>query len=466
VPHATAPAVTRPPRWLQLYDALLLLGAVTLPYSFLDLPLTGGGTRPLIAMLWFPVFAGILARFVVRLGGNPVELSFLGLIVLGFAWFPYVLSIDGDLSEYVVRIAALTAGVSIAIVASNFAHPRAVHTVVRALILGFSLVLVYAVLIQVPGAIGITSFAVLDDAIRGVLLFRSSGVPPTGAGRVSLMASEPSFAAFDLAGLLLIVLMFPGALPRRRLRHALLAVGVLLLLLAKSVTAFGLLAMVITAWMVRRGLRPGLIAAAVSVMAIGVAAFAALERVPVGYSPAARLQQIQSDPSALARFVLIRGAWIAGWRSDGFGIGPGQYSARWREFVEVDEQQLAQLPGALARRLDPNAEPTKVKPWSIYGMLFGEFGTLGLLGLLLGLGCLAVRILGTGRPDKWFLLSVLATICVAFATAYPPSMPIFWLVLGLLFAKLKIESTKVERLAVTMPPEMPGPAVASGVPDR
>ena len=112
------------PRWARLYYFLLLFGAFCLPLTFLNLPAIGGGSRPLIAIIWFVLFVGLFARMLLEHRGNAIEVALGCIILLGFLWYPHVITTEGDVSEYFVRMASVVSGMSVAIVASNLQHPR------------------------------------------------------------------------------------------------------------------------------------------------------------------------------------------------------------------------------------------------------------------------------------------------------------------------------------------------------
>ncbi len=425
---STLPASGRDAR---LYNSLLAAGAFCVPLSFLDLPIPGGETKPLTAILWLPLFVGLVARLLVRQRGNIVELCSVGILLVGLFWLPVVIGRGLDFPEYVVRMAAYTAGGLVAAVAASQTDPAAIRLILRALLAGFGVVMAYAGLVQLPGALGIDSLAELDQSIRKALLVRSHT-----RGQVTLFANEPSFAAFELAGLLSILLMFRYmATARAVLGLAVLAA--VLMVFAKSITALALLFMVVAAWAFRKGLRAsgafGLLV--VGLLGVGVL-FAAWELLQ-HFGPAARVAALETDPSANARLFLAQAAWNAGFYADGFGIGPGQFSARWNEFIPIDSDFVALLPQELKDAIQGGGR--RIKPFSVFGGLFGEFGLPGLLLLLTLFASLWWRIAGAGRADGWSLVLILGLVFVAMNGAYPPSLPILWLVIGLMHAKLSLE---------------------------
>ncbi len=438
MPSALGDAVAapgRPAARLSALNVCLLAGCLGVALSSLNLPIPGGDTKPLIALAWLPLFVVLAGRVVVRLRASLPELVLLGLLVYGVLWLPIIIARggDGDLNEYLVRMVSLTAGFSVAIVAANVPDERTLGTVVRLLLVGYGGVLAYAMLLQVPATLDLGPTRELDLQVRGLLLNRANNVK-----RVTMLADEPSFAAFQMSVAVLIAIVFRRHVPRRLGRFVVVA-GLIGLVFAMSITAvvmfagaFGALVLAIRSRALRLAI---IIGGLVTVGAAGTVLLTAFD----SYAPLARIAAIQVDASANARWLLFKSTWVGGVEADYMGLGPGQYSQRWNEFADFDASVLALLPEQLQSTLFVD---NKVKPFSVFGGVFAEFGAPMLLLLVAMFGWILWR-LWVLRPYPSMPAAVaVGVIILALLSAYPISLPDMWLLIGLLVAHIRLSPAR------------------------
>lgn len=436
---------------LSALNVFLLGGCLVVALSSLRLPLPGGDTKPLMALAWIPLFAFVAARAVARLRMCLPEFAMIALLIGGLCWLPVVVArgSEGDLPEYVVRMLALTAGISVALVAANLPDKRALSMVVTFVLVGYAFVLAYALLVQAPATFGVDALRQLDIQVREAILNRGKDVR-----RLTMLADEPSFASFQLGAAVLIAIVFRHLIPRV-LFVSIVCGGVLALVAAKSLTAvvmFGAVIAALVASIRRASLRWCVVGA--SVFAVPVVVLAVVSQVQLS-GPLGRIATLEADASANARWLLFKSTWAGGVASNYLGLGPGQYAKRWNEFVDVDPIVLAKLPERLQASV---SRDNKIKPFSLLGGLFAEFGTPLFLLFCSTFAWLLWRQWQL-RPYPALPAAVAVFgIALSFLSAYPPALPDMWLLLGLLVAHIRLSPRRPRLVAGSPAPRVPAMA--------
>jgi hypothetical protein len=424
---AGATRAKAPPSILALF---LALGALCAPFSWFALPIPGGATKPLIAICWFPVAFVAVARMLATRRCNVVELVALAFVITAALWFPVLAArgSDADLVEYIVRLAALASSLTVAIVASNIEDPRTFRNVLRLVLTGYLVILLYGFFVQIPGVLGFGPAYALDVALRSIVLNRSLSLD-----RIQLLADEPSFAAYQGAAAVLIAITFRAMAPRR-LARAVIGLGIVDLIFMKSVTALAMLCFIMAALVLSlRDPRLKVVIILVMTTVLGVG-LAVLVQAPVAYDydPLARVSDLSSDKSANVRYYLAKSTVDAGLDAGILGLGPGQYSRVSEQYIEQDPETLKRLTGDLADKLAANN--VERKPFSLLGGIFAEFGALCLALTLVMIFYPTWTAVFARLPNRGVVFVACCAIVTAYLGAVPLALPDLWLLLGLLVA--------------------------------
>jgi hypothetical protein len=415
---------------------LVILGFISLPYTHFKWIPDLGTTRPISAIFFALALGLVLAQaFAVnRLSfrawwawpktwaGWPVLRWWVWLLALGIlsaAITPFY----GLPREALTRLLGYL-GIFSTLFMAAYSLPRyGIRRIARWTLLGYLPILAFAL---------VETAAIFHQAwaLSFVLWFRAEFVVDFPWGeRISLMATEPSFVAYQL---LLIALLIPYT-AERWLRGCGLALIALCLVFSQSGMVIVLAAVYLVLWGLFSLSRRILSRMVVVTGGVGCAALLAnwlipgvtllVNRVAVSVFSVERLRNMSI--SVQIRYHYILNLVYAMWESRGLGLGIGQYGYFWRGIYQryIDYRTFDPT-GEVARALSPAGG--YMKPWSV---LLGVGVDLGIAGLALLAGFLwqVYRALNGPRERALFFACL-----AALAGAYPIITPHVWLALALI----------------------------------
>jgi len=409
----------------QLLYLLFVCGMALLPFS--QLPFSNG-TRPVSWAFWFiPI---VLVCFVRLIRGTISwkELPFF-VILLTLTLYLFITPFLMESSVnfillYVGRVVAIVAGFGVYfLVITRFGGIVSPNILKRAYIIVFLPITAYGLLVQIPAVLGVSWCLYLNVRIRSLLTYFSIDI-----GRLSWFASEPSFAAFQIASVIGVLLLFN----KRQLWHNIYILMLILsLLFTKSIYGMILLTPLVPLglFVCLRTLRGKLIIITVIVL-LPIVIFTSL-RSTVSL-PISRIENIKRDPSAIHRYLLLKSTIVAGLKTFGVGVGVGQYQNRWREFIDSQGSLFPYATPALKGKFNRSI-PGDYKPYSVIGGMWAELGVMGLFAIILPFFMVIKDVMTSSMPTmvRYELYCVLSFVFLSFIGAYPISMPHMWFLLAL-----------------------------------
>ncbi|HEY3343321.1 MAG TPA: hypothetical protein VGJ97_00235 [Anaerolineaceae bacterium] len=415
---------------------LVILGFISLPYTHLRWIPDLGTTRP-VSAIFFALAFGLVALQALaanRLNwrawwawpktwdGWPVLRWWVGLLGLG-ALSAAITPFYGLPREALTRLIGYL-GIFSTLFMAAYSLPRyGIRRIARWTLLGYLPALAYA-LVETAAIFHVAWAASIVLWVRSEIV-----VDFLWGERISLLATEPSFVAYQL---LLIALLLPYA-AEKWLRWPSLLLIALCLVFSQSGMVVVLAATYLVLWglfSLRRRIlsRLALVTTGFGCAALladwlipGVAAL--VNRMAVSIFSVERLRLMSI--SVQIRYHYILNLVYALWDTRGLGLGIGQYGYFWRAiYQKYIDYRTFDPTGEVARALSPAGG--YMKPWSV---LLGVGVDLGVAGLALLAGFLwqVYRALSGPRQRALFF-----TCLVALAGAYPIITPHIWLALALM----------------------------------
>jgi hypothetical protein len=416
---------------------LIVVGFITLPYTHIKWVPDLGTTRPVCLFFFAAAFGLVMLKGGIGNWSNPKDFLqymrgwdnwpilrwWVALLILGvlsaFATLFYGLPVQAFirlLGYFAIFVSLFIGAYSL----RNFG----MSAIARFIMLGYLPVLIYAI-IEALSIQGISWAWMVVSWVRNNLI-----VPFGYSGRLTLLATEPSFLAFQLV-LLLLVLPF---VTERWLRWCGWLLVAICLVYSKSATVLGLAIIYIILWGLFSLRRPAL--AWLTGITVGVMGAIMLVTwlVPASYDVSNSTAIVENlfkhtrlngwIISGFIRLSYIMSLFYAILDSHGLGLGIGQYGLFWKDiYLRHINYQAFDIFGEVAGTL---ASPVYMKPWSA---ILGVGVDLGLVGLALlgGFFWQVYRSLARPRHRALFL-----TCLVALFSAYPIVTPHIWLSLALM----------------------------------
>lgn len=420
----------------QAIKLLVILGFITLPYTHFKWMPDLGTTRPVSAVFFALAFGLVFLQVLLENGLNlkawlhwpktwdnwPMLRWWVGLIGLGIL-SAAITPLYGLPIQALTRLLGYFA-IFITLFMAAYSLPRyGIQSIARWILYGYLPIMVYAV-IEVAGILG------QAWATQFVLWFRRELIVPFNyGGRISLMATEPSFVGFQL---LLLAFLLPYV-PQKWLRWCGWVLVIISLVFTQSGTILALAGVYLVLWWLFSRSRRFLRGLALGTTGLGSVALLAnwlilavsqtINRLVGALFSVDRLQNMTISGQIRLNYVL--NLVYAIWETKGLGLGIGQYGYFWKEIYlrHIDYTQFDPT-GEMARALTTNGD--YMKPWSV---LLGIGVDLGIVGLVLLVGFLwdVYRVLSEPRHRALFFACL-----VALAGAYPIVTPHVWLALGLM----------------------------------
>ena len=408
-------------------DFLIVLGAILAPFSYFNLPISGGETKPLMALAWFPLFIFLLFKVLANHRVNILTICFSLLILIGVLWFPIIL-FKGDIISYITTLMAFTAGVTIAVTASNIKDPELLNKFLLVFLIIFNVIFLYGILFQTNILFNIPIFNEVDKIIRKSFLTRAKVF-----GRVTLFAGEPSFAAYQIASTITIAILYKTMISKRKY-IATIVLGVICLIYTFTITSvlmLGLLILLIInqSFYLNRKMKTIFL---ICIIILGSLSWSHISKQAFLISLINRIKNINKDPSAVTRYVLAASTWNAGIKTDFIGLGPGQYAMNWNKFISDNEEVIYYTTPNFKSLIDSDR---KIKPYSLMGGILADFGLLGFLLFFAVIISILIKISISKRLNRFNIVLALLVVLISFNGAYPVSLPNMWLLLGLIYRK-------------------------------
>ena len=416
---------------------LVILGFVTLPYTHLKWMPDLGTTRP-VSDVFFALAFGLIVfhafetnrwnlktwwRWPRSWDNWPVLRWWVWLVGLGIL-SAAITPLYGLPAQALTRLLGYV-GILLTLFIGAYSLPRySIQSIARWTMIGYLPALAYG-LIEGLAILG------LPLAFEAITWFRATFiVPHDWVGRLSLFATEPSFVAFQIVYLMLLI---PYA-KERWLQGCTFALIALSILFSQSGTVWALIAIFLILW----GLfsfnkkilaRLALITSGVGGIAILAKLF--LPKVSELTNQFAgtlfsieRLQRMSI--SFMIRFYYIVNLVYAMIDTRGLGLGIGQYGYFWKSiYLQHIDYHLFDPTGEVAQALS-NTGGDYMKPWSVILGVGVDLGVIGL-ALLIGFFWQVFKSLADPRHRALFFTSL-----VALAGAYPIVTPHIWLGLALM----------------------------------
>jgi len=413
------------------------LGNILLPFSQ---PPFANMTFPISLFFWsvpvaFIVFSKILIKKI-----NLTELPFFIFLLSSLLSLFYLLNINFSIDifmSFFQRFFALLCGLSVYLVVINrFCYLVSLNKIKNCFMLSFLPVALYGLFIQVPAACGFQNFIIINRFIRSLVTYFYVDI-----GRLSWLASEPSFAAFQIASVMCILLLDRLSI----LRKVYLMILIVSLLFTKSI--YGLLLLIPFIFLFFYSLfYNGQIVKLLIVIILLILCLVSLWKWSPNQGFMYRLKYITHDASAVQRFILIKSTIIAGIKTYGIGVGIGEYQHRWRDFINKDSSLLAYSTPALRKKLNYTIAGN-YKPYSVIGGLWAEMGLVGLVVIFLPFFYIIKRLSILKKYNKLQRIKLLVCLSIIFITflgAYPVSMPNMWYLMGILVLETNIRINPVD----------------------
>lgn len=418
----------------ELIKWLVMLGFLTLPYTHFNFMPDLGLTRPVSAIFFALAFgvvglqAAVSNRFSLRAWLNwprswnnwPILRWWLFLIGLGII-SALITPFYGLPKEAFTRLLGYVAIFTTLFMAA-YSLPRfGIKTLARWIGLGYLPVMVYAV-VEISAVLG------LQPSIQFILWFRAAFLVPFSWGyRLSLLATEPSFAGYQA---LLLALILPY-IPQKWLRWCCLGLVLAVLVFTLSGTIIGLAALYLGLWFLFSLKRSQL--ARLTLAASGAGGLTLL--VLFFVSPIQQavnnitnrlftLERLKGmSISFQIRFHYLLNLVYAIEDSHGLGLGIGQYGYFWKDiYLRHIDYRKFDLYGEVNRALTVPGD--YMKPWSVILGIGADLGVAGL-ALLIAFFYQVYRQLAGPRHKAMFFACL-----VALGGAYPIVTPHLWLALA------------------------------------
>jgi hypothetical protein len=409
-------------------DFLIVIGAVLAPFSYFNLPISGGETTALMALTWFPLFILIIFQVLANHRVNILTICFSLLILLGILWFPIIL-LKGDIISYITTLMAFTAGVTIAVTASNIKDPELLIKFLSVFFIIFNVVFLYGILFQSKVFFDIPILQEVDRIIRKSFLTRAKIF-----GRVTLFASEPSFAAYQITSTIVIAILYKTMISKWKY-IATIVFGVICLISTFAITSVLMLGLVILL-MINQSFylnKKMKVIFLICIIMMGSLFWGHISKQPFLISLINRIRNIDKDPSAVTRYILAASTWNAGIKTVFIGLGPGQYAMNWNNFISDNEESIYYTTPNFKSLIDSER---KIKPYSLMGGILADFGLLGFLLFLAVVISILIKISISKRLSRFNIVLALLVVLISFNGAYPVSLPNMWLLLGLIYRKV------------------------------
>jgi hypothetical protein len=382
-----------------------------LPNLGLTRPLTAVGAVAAISLLFI---SGVVSNrwTLPSVPGWHVLRWYFLLLVFG-AISVLATLIYGDVRQALTRLLGYIIIFSMLYMAMYIFRYRNMQWVARMVMLGYLPVTLYGV-IEARAMLGYEFARAIVDAVRINII-----VVDWWQVRLSLLASETSFLAFQLV-LLLFCLPF---LHRRGLRYSAYFLILLILLFSRSITVVLTVAIYVSLrFLVWGRFKHKLIMGPMLVAASFVAT-----SMPFFTPITGRVKNIINDVAFRIRFSYVLNLLHSIIYSWGAGFGIGQYGLFWKDiYVAYIDYEVFDKYGEVAANLAGNSY---MKPWSVVLGVGVDFGIIGLLVFLLFLyqvwkACLTAH-------DK----AIFVTSFILIMGAYPIVTPHIWLVFAFIVAK-------------------------------
>jgi hypothetical protein len=409
-------------------DFLIVIGAVLAPFSYFNLPISGGETTALMALAWFPLFILIIFEVLANHRVNILTICFSLLILLGILWFPIIL-LKGDIISYITTLMAFTAGVTIAVTASNIKDPELLIKFLSVFFIIFNVVFLYGILFQSKVLFDIPILQEVDRIIRKSFLTRAKIF-----GRVTLFASEPSFAAYQITSTIVIAILYKTMISKWKY-IATIVFGVICLISTFAITSILMLGLVILL-MINQSFylnKKMKVIFLICIIMMGSLFWGHISKQSFLISLINRIRNIDKDPSAVTRYILAASTWNAGIKTVFIGLGPGQYAMNWNNFISDNEESIYYTTPNFKSLIDSER---KIKPYSLMGGILADFGLLGFLLFLVVVISILIKISISKRLSRFNIVLALLVVLISFNGAYPVSLPNMWLLLGLIYRKV------------------------------
>jgi len=409
-------------------DFLIVIGAILAPFSYFNLPISSGETKPLMALAWFPLFILLVFKVLANHRVNILTICFSLLILVGVLWFPIIL-FKGDIISYITTLMAFTAGVTIAVTASNIKDPELLKKFLSVFLIIFNVIFLYGILFQTNILFNIPIFNEVDKIIRKTFLTRAKVF-----GRVTLFASEPSFAAYQIASTIAIAILYKTMISKRKY-IATIVLGVICLISTFTITSVLMLSLVILliihqSFYLNKKMK---IIFLICIIMLGSLFWGHISKQPFLISTISRIKNINRDPSAVTRYVLAASTWNAGIKTVFIGLGPGQYAVNWDNYISDNEEVIYYTTPNFKSLI---GSERKIKPYSLIGGILADFGLLGFLLFLTIVLSILIRMSISKRIYQFNIFIALLVVLISFNGAYPVSLPNMWLLLGLIYRKV------------------------------
>jgi hypothetical protein len=412
----------------KVYSSLTIMGAILAPFSYFNLPISGGETKPLMALAWFPLFILLIFKTLANHRVNILTICFSLLILVGVFWFPIIL-FKGDMISYITTLMAFTAGVTIAVTASNIKDPKLLNKFLSVFLITFNIIFLYGIIFQTKVLFNIPFLNEVDLIIRKMFLTRANVV-----GRVTLFASEPSFAAYQITSTILIAILHKAMINKMNY-IATIVLGIICLIFTFSITSvlmLGLIATLILFQFISLNNKMKIFLIIGLIVCISLFWGHVLKQ-PFMTSIINRVKNIKKDPSSVTRYVLAASTWNAGIKTIFIGLGPGQYAINWDNYIS-DRAEVINYTTPNFKSLI--CSDRKIKPYSLIGGILADFGGIGLILLFTIVLSILIKVSIPKNFNQFKLYIALLVVLISFNGAYPVSLPNMWLLFGLIYRKV------------------------------
>ncbi len=422
-------ALETPIQWL------VVAGFISLPYTHLKWIPDLGTTRP-VSVIFFTLAFGLIILQVLATNGLNLRawlhwpklwdqwpilrwwVWLIGLGIVSAAITPFY----GLPVQALIRLLGYFGIFTTLFMAGYSLELYGIKSIARWTLLGYIPVLAYA-LVEVLATFNISW------AYNFILWFRAQFIYSFPWGnRLSLMATEPSFVAFQI---LLIGFLLPYV--TRWLRWVGWVLIVMCLVFSESGTVIVLAAITLVLWGLFSLNRRTLSRLAAVTTGLGGVALLANAVLPLVQQNALNLAEVVFSVDRMEKMMIsfqIRYHYIlnlgyAILDTKGLGLGIGQYGYFWKEiYLRFIDYRQFDPTGEMAKALSSPGE--YMKPWSVILGIGVDLGLIGL-GLLTGFFWQIYRCLSEPRQRALFFACL-----VALAGAYPIITPHVWLTLVLM----------------------------------
>jgi hypothetical protein len=397
---------TNPPK---LYNFLIIIFILTIPYGYFGFNLLSTDTNPL-SMYLLPAVLILIALRISKIWD--IELTMI--IILSILSLSTLHTITGPFNgrQAIVRIAGYVVGFSYFILsARNFKSNLNVEYLIAIAHYPLLLIGAFQIITVLTGA-----FIDINTTIRTIFVSSPAIVLPL---RISLLSSEPSFVAFQIPLLLYIYY--------RSEMWISLGTWIIILLFTRSINVYLTLFVFFTGMVlyhVINGINKKQIGGALAVLCI-----LTLFVFTTPYLNS-RLDSITQDVSVLIRFNYILSLFPMVIEYP-LGIGVGQYGTYALEIFNKYNLSI------MTSDVQSSLQSKTLDPWSLILGMIAEGGIIIIPFVTLFLTRLFQICKQTAIDSAVFLSSTY----LIFQT-YPPATPYVWIVLGLVWYENTKEKQK------------------------